>query len=52
MDDELVKEALIKLQDWVFKEAMTSCGGARQILSGEVQEMTFAFGDEHRMLEY
>ena len=52
MDDELVKQALIKLQDCVCKEAMTSRGGARQMLSGEVQEMTSAFGDEHQMLEY
>ena len=52
MDEELVKQALIKLQDWVFKEAMTSRGGAQQMLSGEVQEMTSAFGDEHQMLEY
>ena len=52
MDDVLVKQELIKLRHFVFKEATTGRGGARQVLRGEVQEMTSDFGDENQMLEY
>ena len=52
VDDVLVKQELIELRNWVVKEAMTGRGGARQVLKGEVQEMTSDFGDENQVLEY
>ena len=35
VQDALVKQELIKLRDWIFKEAMTGRGGARLVLSVE-----------------
>ena len=52
VDDVLAKQELIELRNWVVKEAMTGRGGARQVLRGEVQEMTSDFSDENQILEY